>query len=106
QLLFVKETARLNRVAGGIDEDLPRVSAHEMGHALGLDHRQDTFKLMASGTPGTILNAAEIATARATADGFAFCLRPDAALTRADRLAAERHDPQAAALYSVLAALP
>jgi hypothetical protein len=65
---FVKETARLRAVEGGIDEPLPRVTAHELGHGLGLPHRQDTTNLMASGTTGTLLNAAEVAVARGRAE--------------------------------------
>jgi hypothetical protein len=65
---FVKETARLRAVEGGIDEPLPRVTAHELGHGLGLPHRQDTTNLMASGTTGTLLNAAEVAIARGRAE--------------------------------------
>ena len=56
---FVQETAKLRPVEGGIDEPLPRVTAHELGHALGLPHRQDRTNLLASGTTGTSLNAAE-----------------------------------------------
>lgn len=66
--VVVKDTASLREVAGGIDEPLPRVTSHEIGHALGLSHRQDTFNLMASGTTGTSLNDAEIATARSRAE--------------------------------------
>ena len=33
---------------------------HELGHAFGLPHRQDTTNLMASGTTGIWLNADEI----------------------------------------------
>jgi hypothetical protein len=62
--IFVKDTASLREVANGIDEPIPRVTSHEIGHALGLPHRQDTFNLMASGTTGTTLNAQEIADAR------------------------------------------
>ena len=65
---FVKETAKLRAVEGGIDEPLPRVTAHELGHGLGLPHRQDTTNLMASGTTGTLLNAAEVAIARGRAE--------------------------------------
>jgi len=62
--IVVKDTASLKEVPGGLDEPLPRVTAHEIGHALGLRHRQDTTNLMASGTTGFSLNEAEIATAR------------------------------------------
>ncbi|MEP6756297.1 MAG: Matrixin [Chthonomonadales bacterium] len=62
--IFVKELAKLRKVEGGIDEPLPRVTAHELGHGLGLAHRQDTFNLLASGTTGTSLNATEIEKAR------------------------------------------
>jgi hypothetical protein len=64
---FVKETASLRRVEGGIDEPIPRVTAHELGHALGLPHRQNLTNLLASGTTGTSINAAEIAIARGKA---------------------------------------
>ena len=59
-MCMIKETARLRPVKGGIDEPLPRVTSHELGHAMGLPHRQDITNLMASGTTGTILNAAEV----------------------------------------------
>lgn len=64
---MVKETARLRKVPGGIDEPLPRVTSHELGHGLTLPHRQDSTNLMASGTTGTTFNAAEVAQARKAA---------------------------------------
>ncbi|HEU5115996.1 MAG TPA: matrixin family metalloprotease, partial [Isosphaeraceae bacterium] len=64
---IVRETASLREVEGGIDEPIPRVTAHELGHALGLSHRQDRTNLLASGTTGTILNTAEVETARSRA---------------------------------------
>jgi hypothetical protein len=67
RMCVVKETARLRPVEGGIDEPLPRVTAHELGHAMGLPHRQDVTNLMASGTTGTKLNEAEVEIVRAKA---------------------------------------
>ena len=64
---FVQETAKLHEVEGGIDEPLPRVTAHELGHSLGLPHRQARTNLLASGTTGTTLNAAEVEKARGLA---------------------------------------
>ncbi len=64
---IVRETARLREVEGGIDEPLPRVTAHELGHALGLSHRQDRTNLLASGTTGTLLNELEVETAKGKA---------------------------------------
>ena len=68
RMAFVQETAKLRPVPGGIDEPLPRVTAHELGHALGLPHRQDRTNLLASGNNGTTLNEAEVARARARAE--------------------------------------
>ena len=67
RMAFVQETARLRPVPGGIDEPLPRVTAHELGHALGLPHRQDRTNLLASGNNGTTLNDAEVEKARGKA---------------------------------------
>ena len=66
-IAFVKETARLRPVEGGIDEPIPRVLSHELGHSLGLPHRQHGTNLMASGTTGTLFNAAEIQRSREVA---------------------------------------
>ena len=69
-LIVVKDTANLREVEGGIDEPLPRVTSHEIGHALSLAHRQDRTNLMASGTTGFSLNDTEIAAAREKAKTF------------------------------------
>ena len=66
-LIVVKDTAALKEVPGGLDEPLPRVTSHEIGHLLGLQHRQHTSNLMQSGTTGFSLNETEITTARAKA---------------------------------------
>jgi hypothetical protein len=66
-ICFVKETAKLRAVEGGIDEPIPRVTSHELGHGLGLPHRQATTNLMASGTTGTLFNDEELMVARAKA---------------------------------------
>jgi len=105
ELLFVKQTARLRPVPGGIDEHLPRVCAHEIGHALDLPHRQAITNLMASGTTGTALIDLEVAVARSAAARFPFRLGPAEALARADQLAGQQ--PGAARdLYDALQRLP
>jgi hypothetical protein len=105
QLLFVKQSAQLYPVPGGIDEHLPRVCAHEIGHALDLPHRQDTFNLMASGTSGTSLNEAEIAIARKAAAQWKWVLTPNVALATAERWESSEHT-RATALFTALAELP
>ncbi len=65
--VMVKDTAKLEAVPGGMDEPLPRVTAHEIGHELGLKHRQEAVNLMQSGTNGFLLNDEEIGLARMTA---------------------------------------
>jgi hypothetical protein len=77
-----------------------------MGHALDLDHRQDRINLMASGTTGTSLNAAEIETARKAAEAFSWRLTPAGALELAAKHTQERQSEAAAAIYRVLAGLP
>ncbi|MEN9576338.1 MAG: hypothetical protein RL514_4193 [Verrucomicrobiota bacterium] len=64
---FVKDTASLRPVEGGLDEPIPRVTSHELGHALTLSHRQSVTNLLASGMSGGWLNETEIKQARAAA---------------------------------------
>ena len=70
--IFVKDTASLREVEGGLDEPLPRVTSHELGHAFGLPHRQDTTNLMASGTTGIWLNEEEVRIVREQARKLAW----------------------------------
>lgn len=81
---MVKETAALRRVPDGIDEPIPRVSSHELGHALGLPHRQDTINLLASGTTGTLFNTEEIAKTRENAEKNKACLKFSELLKKAE----------------------
>lgn len=104
--IFVKETAKLRPVEGGIDEPLPRVSAHELGHGMGLPHRQDTFNLMASGTTGTGLNAEEIETVRRRLDTYKWVLTPKTFLKAGEALQAEGKTEAAKSRLQALLELP
>ena len=87
EAIFVKDSASLRMVPGGIDEPLPRVTSHELGHALGLPHRQDTTNLMSSGTTGIWLNETEIQQARSVARGIGWIESAPDAMNRASRVA-------------------
>ena len=78
--IFVKDTASLRPVRGGVDEPIPRVSSHEIGHAMGLPHRQNTINLMASGTTGWSIDDDEIDLVRGWAAKQDWVLKPAAAL--------------------------
>lgn len=104
--IFVKETARLRKVLGGIDEPLPRVSAHELGHGMGLPHRQDTTNLMASGTTGTSLNAVEIETVRETLSKLTWVETAETCRKTADALLVAGQKEAAFSRYRALLALP
>ena len=65
--MFVKDMAKLWKVENGIEKPIPRVTSHELGHALTLNHRQEATNLMASGTSGWTLNEAEIKQSRTAA---------------------------------------
>ena len=104
--IFVKDTASLRPVEGGIDEPIPRVTSHELGHALSLPHRQETTNLMASGTTGTLFNTAEIEQTREAAKKFPWIESAPALRKRADEARTASHPDEARPLYRVLAALP
>ena len=104
--IFVKDTASLREVPGGIDEPIPRVSSHELGHAFSLPHRQDTTNLMASGTTGTWLNEVEIAQARQAARKFHQIESAPELLKRANALFRANKRREAAVLYERLATMP
>jgi len=104
--IFVQATARLRPVAGGIDEPLPRVTAHEIGHGLGLQHRQDTTNLLASGTTGTLLNKAEVELARMTAQTFDWVHSSTQVTAQAEAAWERGKRAEARKLYEPLALVP
>ena len=106
EAIFVKDTASLRKVEGGIDEPLPRVTSHELGHAFTLPHRQDTFNLMASGTTGTTLNESEIRQARESAAKRSWIQSAKAMQEKAAALEKDGKSAEALAVYQKLAALP
>ena len=105
EAIFVKDTASLRAVEGGIDEPLPRVTSHELGHAFALAHRQSNTNLMASGTTGTSLNAAEIMRARAVASSLSWIEPAPIVLERANELYRAKRSKEAAALYARIATI-
>jgi hypothetical protein len=104
--MFVKDTARLHSVKDGIDEPIPRVTAHELGHAFTLRHRQAGTNLLASGTTGWTLNDAEIKQARAAAKKSKWIRPASVILKEADALFAKDKKKEAAKLYRLLADIP
>jgi len=106
EAIFVKDTASLRKVEGGIDEPLPRVSSHELGHAFGLPHRQNTTNLMASGTTGIWLNGEEVKQVRETARKFDWIEPASDLMEKANALFRVNKIQEAATLYSRLATIP
>ena len=103
---IVQETASLRAVEGGLDEPIPRVTAHELGHALGLSHRQDRVNLLASGTTGTRLNAREVETARRNAETIKGAATVAVLRSRAERALKEDDLVKARRLWTWLAEVP
>ena len=102
EAMFVKDTASLREVPGGIDEPLPRVSSHEIGHALTLQHCTNEHHLMFRGTTGWKLDSDEIEQARKAASKAPW-------ITAASTLAgmtAGKPPAEARRLYSQLAVIP
>jgi hypothetical protein len=62
--VVVCENPEFNKVSGGAASIVARVTAHELGHVLFLQHRQERTNLMASGKNGVTLNSYEIKDAR------------------------------------------
>lgn len=83
EAMFVKDTASLRSVTGGIDEPIPRVSSHEIGHAFTLQHCTNQHHLMFRGTTGTNFDEVEIRQARAAAEKFSWIRRASTIAERA-----------------------
>lgn len=103
---FVKDTASLRAVAGGLDEPLPRVTAHELGHTLSLPHRQDTTNLLASGTTGIWINEAETQQARAAAKKIWGVESAEATRQKAEELRHNQRTAEACQLWRRLTHVP
>src|SRR5438477_1994701 len=106
EAIFVKDTALLREVPGGIDEPLPRVTSHELGHAFGLPHRQDTTNLMASGTTGIWLNDEEVRQVREQALKLPWIERAVTVSRKAAELNGAGKTNEAGIWYRRLAAIP
>ncbi len=62
--VVVCENPEFHKVSGGSVNPVARVTAHELGHVLFLQHLQERTNLMASGKNGVTLNQQEIKDAR------------------------------------------
>lgn len=103
---FVKDTASLRPVEGGLDEPIPRVTSHELGHALTLPHRQNVTNLLASGMSGGWLNESEIKQARDAAKQKEWILPAREVLRKADELKLSRKTAEARDLCLRLQHIP
>ncbi|OYW72558.1 MAG: hypothetical protein B7Z37_24475 [Verrucomicrobia bacterium 12-59-8] len=65
--VVVCENPEFHKVSGGSYYPVARVTAHELGHVLFLQHRQERTNLMASGKNGVSLNQQEVSHARSRA---------------------------------------
>lgn len=106
QGIFVKDTASLRPVEGGLDEPLPRVTSHELGHALTLPHRQNVTNLLASGMSGGWLNEEEIKQAREAAKKKAWIQPATDVLQQADELQRAQQVNSARMLWQRLKHVP
>ena len=104
--MFVKDLARLRTVKGGLDEPIPRVTAHELGHALTLRHRQHVTNLLASGTTGWSLNIAEVKQARKATENYNWIYSAPVLLKVADDYYTKEEKKKAATIYAQLASMP
>ena len=104
--MFVKDLARLRPVKGGLDEPIPRVTAHELGHALTLRHRQHVINLLQSGTTGWRLNNAEAKQTRQAAARIDWIYKAPVLLKVADDFFNKGEKKKAANIYAQLATLP
>jgi hypothetical protein len=103
EAMFVKDTAALREVPGGIDEPLPRVSSHEIGHAFTLQHCTNESHLMFRGTTGTNLDSVEIRQARDAAKQVPW-IQPASAIAKS--AAESTHPEEARRFYARLAVIP
>jgi hypothetical protein len=106
EAMFVKDTASLKEVEGGIDEPVPRVTSHELGHALTLQHCQTPTHLMFRGTTGTNLDEGEVQQAREAARKFQWIEPATVIMQKADELYRASKIQEAKVLYARLAAVP
>ena len=104
--MFVKDTARLRSTQNGVDEPIPRVTSHELGHALSLKHRQNVTNLLSSGTSGWTLNEKEIRQARNAAEKTPWILPAATILKKADQAYKAGEKEKARELYRLIARIP